>query len=332
MKLRFRNRKGQVAILMTLAVATLLGVMSLASDVGVLYYSSIQLQKAADAAALAGAGYFGVNSPPTPSCNWGATDAQNGACDYVLNNGIAKGYITNINSPATDVASVPVGAQSVQVQLKRSDIPVFFGRLIGLSNLAAIGSATAIGPLPITTLTRGLFPIGVQFPASMSYDTTMTLSEKSSGQFGPGNWGWLNLPQCTPVGSAPPASYHGGGVPNLTQNITYGSTCSYSIGDTITPETGAKGNSTQPANAIDSLIGSGGNPPSGISESCCSWMRARLRATAASRSRSTRRRAISRVRRTASATTTWPRTAASSRRTSCGGNSSPCSAIVAPTR
>jgi Putative Flp pilus-assembly TadE/G-like len=64
MKLRFRNRKGQVAILMTFAVATLLGVMGLVSDVGVLYYSSIQLQKAADAAALAGANYFGPNHPP----------------------------------------------------------------------------------------------------------------------------------------------------------------------------------------------------------------------------------------------------------------------------
>jgi hypothetical protein len=95
----------------------------------------------------------------------------------------------------------------------------------------------------------------------MTYGTSMTLSEKSSGQYGPGNWAWLNFPQCTPVGSAPPASYHGGGTPNLTQNITYGSTCSYSIGNTITPETGAKGNSTQPANAINSLIGSGGNPP-----------------------------------------------------------------------
>jgi hypothetical protein len=101
---------------MTFAVATLLGVMGLASDVGVLY-------------------------------------------DYVVNNGIGQGYIANINSPATGVASVPAGAQSVQVQLKRTDIPVFFSRMVGLSNLAAIGNATAIGPMPITTLTRGLFPV-----------------------------------------------------------------------------------------------------------------------------------------------------------------------------
>ena len=264
MKQRFGYAKGQIAVLFTLIMATLLGVISLCSDVGVLYYDSIQLQKSADAAALAGAGYFGPNIPPMPNCNWsaGSSSAQDAACDYVMNNGIAKRYIVNINSPAVGVATVPAGAQSVQVQLKRTDVPVFFGRLIGLTNLVATGNATAIGPMPIQTLTRGLFPIGVQYPATMSYGTSYTLSEKSSGQFGPGNWGWLNLPQCSPVGSAPPMVYHGGGVPNLTANITNGSTCAYSIGDTITPETGAKGNSTQPANAVDARIGSGGPPPS----------------------------------------------------------------------
>ena len=71
---------------------------------------------------------------------------------------------------------------------------MFFGNLIGLNNLAAVGNATAIGPMPIQTLTRGLFPVGVQFPATMSYGTTYTLSEKSSGQFGPGNWGLAEFP------------------------------------------------------------------------------------------------------------------------------------------
>src|SRR5579863_476131 len=143
MKRRFHNRRGQVLVLFTLVIATLLGVMALGSDVGVLYYNSIRLQKAADAAALAGAGYFeGLEdgSAPTPTCVWGIA-AQNAACDYVVNNGIAKGYITAINSPAVGVSAVPVGAQSVQVQLKRTDIPVFFGSVLGLSNLAAIGNA-----------------------------------------------------------------------------------------------------------------------------------------------------------------------------------------------
>lgn len=263
MKRRYGTERGQTAVLFTLVIATLLGAMALCSDVGVLYYTSIQLQKAADAAALAGAGFFGPNTPATPNCSWaaGSSNAQNAACDYVVSNGISKSYITNINSPATGVTAVPAGAQSVQVQIKRTDIPVFFGKLIGLTSLSAAGNATAIGPMPIQTLTQGLFPVGVQYPATMTYGTTYTLSEKSSGQFGPGNWGWLNFPQCSPAGTKPPSSYHGGGVPNLTTNVTDGSTCSYSIGDTITPETGAKGNSTQPANAIVSRIGTGSAPP-----------------------------------------------------------------------
>ncbi len=263
MKQCFDYSRGQIAVVFVLIMATLLGVISLCTDVGVLYYDSIQLQKSADAAALAGAGYFGPNIPPTPNCNWsaGSSSAQDAACDYVMKNGIAKRYIVNINSPAVGVASVPAGAQSVQVQLKRADIPVFFGRLIGLNNLVAIGNATAIGPMPIHTLTRGLFPIGVLYPATMTYGTTINLSEKSSGQFGPGNWGWLNLPQCDPVGSTPPMVYHGGGSPNLTLNVANGSTCSYSVGDTITPETGAKGNSKQVANAVNARIGDGAPPP-----------------------------------------------------------------------
>lgn len=263
MKRRFRNRRGQIAIVFTLVIATLLGVMALGTDVGVLYFYSLQLQKAADAAALAGAGYYGPNTPPAPTCQWsrGASNAQNAACDYVLNNGIAKSYITNINAPALNVPNVPVSAQSVQVQLKRTDIPVFFGRLIGLTNLVAVGNATAIGPMPITTLTRGLFPIGVQYPATMAYDTTITLSEQSSGTFGPGNWGWLNLPQCNPVGSAAPPTAHNGGVTNLAQNINYGSTCSYSIGSTINPETGANANSSLSTRALNNRIGDGEPPP-----------------------------------------------------------------------
>jgi hypothetical protein len=268
MKQRFYSQKGQIAIVFTLVIATLLGVMALGTDVGVLYFYSLQLQKAADAAALAGAGYYGPNTPPTPACDWpGATsNAQNAACDYVVNNGIAKSYITNINAPALNVTNIPASAQSIQVRLKRTDIPVFFGRLLGLNNLVAVGNATAIGPMPITTLTRGLFPVGVQYPATMRYDTTITLSEQSSGEFGPGNWGWLNMPQCNPAGSPAPPISHSGGVSNLTKNIIYGSTCSYSVGGTINPETGATANSSTAISAINSRIGSGSPPPSDPNE------------------------------------------------------------------
>ena len=46
---------GQMAVVFALAAVTLCGVIALGADVGVLYYNWVQLQKAADAAALAGA-------------------------------------------------------------------------------------------------------------------------------------------------------------------------------------------------------------------------------------------------------------------------------------
>jgi putative Flp pilus-assembly TadE/G-like protein len=86
-------RKGQMAVVMTLAIATLLGAMALSTDVGVMYYNWMQLQKAADASALAGATYFltqnSTQTLPTPAINAACTyptQQQNVACTYALNN------------------------------------------------------------------------------------------------------------------------------------------------------------------------------------------------------------------------------------------------------
>lgn len=259
MRRRERYQRGQMAVVMTFAIATLLGAMALGTDVGVLYFNWMQLQKGADAAALAGAGQYGPQKPPPPACEWsaGSSDAQNSACDYALKNGIKKSEIQSINAPAQNLPAnsyVPPGGQTVQVLVKRTDIPIYFGKLLGLSKPSANAVATAVGPTPIQTLTRGLWPVGVQYPASLTYGASMTLSEKS-GSLSPGNWRWLDYPQCSPVGSNPPPSYNGGGVPNLVQNISYGSTCAYSVGGTVNPQTGAIGNSSNTATAISNLIG-----------------------------------------------------------------------------
>jgi endonuclease/exonuclease/phosphatase (EEP) superfamily protein YafD len=86
-------RKGQIAVVMTLVITTLVGVIALGGDVAVIYYNWMQLQKSADASALAGATYFLTQNTtrtlPTPTINAGctyATQQQNVACTYALNN------------------------------------------------------------------------------------------------------------------------------------------------------------------------------------------------------------------------------------------------------
>ena len=88
---KFRN--GQIAILMTLAIATLLGVMALGTDVGIMYYHHMQLQKGGDAASLAGANYLNeantglalASAKVNASCMGRPDDAQKAACTYAVN-------------------------------------------------------------------------------------------------------------------------------------------------------------------------------------------------------------------------------------------------------
>ena len=81
----------QISVLFALAATALVGVMALGADVGVLYYNWGQLQKAADAAALAGAGYLPNDT----------TTATSTATTYATKNGVLAAEIvsaTPINS------------------------------------------------------------------------------------------------------------------------------------------------------------------------------------------------------------------------------------------
>src|ERR1700737_167526 len=99
MKRRGHFFKGQMAVVMTFAIATLLGAMALGTDVGVMYFNWVQLQKGADAAALAGAVYlFPGHSGDYPidptrvaaaGCSGQPDDASKAACLYAYNNKMA---------------------------------------------------------------------------------------------------------------------------------------------------------------------------------------------------------------------------------------------------
>src|SRR5260370_23104097 len=115
-----RYKRGKMAVVMTFSMATLLGAMALCTDVAVLYYNWVQLQKGADAAALAGAGEYGPQTPPAPTCQWSAASsaAQNAACDYALKTSITKSDIQSISAPAVPLppnSHEPAGSQTAQV-------------------------------------------------------------------------------------------------------------------------------------------------------------------------------------------------------------------------
>jgi hypothetical protein len=255
---------------MTLVVATLLGMMALGSDVGVMYYNWVQLQKAADAAAIAGATYFlpqnTTQTLPTPmiaaGCNY-ATQQQNVACTYALNDfaqpaDLSQGgiYVPAQNPPG----NLPAGAQTIQVTLKRTNIPVFFMRALGRTDTyAAIASSTAIQPTAVTSIHNGLLPAGMppnplnNCPANtpggcFSYGTQFQMAEN----YAPGTWGWLDIPS---------PAVTGGGASLLASNITNGCTFDIKVGDSISTKPGQSWGQVQPA--VNGRI-TGGNLPATI--------------------------------------------------------------------
>ena len=93
---RARNgRRGQIMVILALAAVGLVGIAALGIDVFYIYWNKNRLQSGTDAAALAGATYFSnvTFSGKNALCLY-ATDAQNAACTYALNNGVVLSELT----------------------------------------------------------------------------------------------------------------------------------------------------------------------------------------------------------------------------------------------
>jgi hypothetical protein len=259
MKPRSGHMRGQIAVLMTITIAALLGAMALGTDVAVMYFNWIQLQKAADAAALAGANYLGPNpqvfasTQVDNSCTAQSDDPKKAACTYAVKNGMSTGEIT-LTEPNP---SKP--APNIEVSLTRSNLTYFFGKVIGLSTYSVAASATAQSNGPVGTVYQGLFPVGIQCNTTCSAGCTCTtdangcqwstpsasctnlpikgassvtfssdqiwLGTQGTSAYSAGNWGWLNLPVsagCTAPGGP------------LAQAIACGASVSESITSVIT--------------------------------------------------------------------------------------------------
>jgi hypothetical protein len=174
--------KAQAAVILTLAIATLLGAMALSADVAVMYFNWIQLQKAADSAAIAGASQLTGQPDPTGTTSGNAkayaaayaclnglndpnaaSDAGVSGTQSTMMTGMCTANAANNPTYSDAIASINVDANNsfVKVALTRQ-FPYYFGRIIGLTNanVAARAKATVSGN--VGTVTGGLFPAGVQ--------------------------------------------------------------------------------------------------------------------------------------------------------------------------
>jgi uncharacterized membrane protein len=133
--------RGQIAVIITMIIAKLMGAAALGTDVALNYYNRLQMQKAADGGVLAGANYL----PNDPA------DAQS----------VAKSYGTENGLLASEITSTTVASDGMSVTLVASrTVPYLFARVLGLNNSQVTVTATA-GIQSNAQNARGLLPIGL---------------------------------------------------------------------------------------------------------------------------------------------------------------------------
>jgi len=235
MKRFFLFPKGQVIVMYAGLVAALLGATALGTDVAVMYVNSIQLQKAVDSAAIAGATYLsGIAFSGTPAsgcttANGYADDAEKAACTYAYNNGIDPS-ITGITLSVTEPTS-----STVKVSAQHSGLPYYFGRVVGRSSYTVSVTSTGQASQAVGTVKYGMFPVGLQCTdpctlSNMDPGQAVNFGKKFVGGLAPGNWQFLAI--------------NGTGDSVLGTNIDNGATGSYTIGSALQSEPGNKGNSS----------------------------------------------------------------------------------------
>jgi len=156
---RRRGERGQTIILVAISLLSLLAMAALAIDVVTLYVARTEIQRAADAAALAAAKAMadsGITTLPTSDPAFSSGQAQtlaqsmaNSAIAAVLaapNNQVG-GFTVAPGSPtfnfSTSAGGTPINNPHVTVTLQQSGLPTFFAHIWGTRSATASASATA---------------------------------------------------------------------------------------------------------------------------------------------------------------------------------------------
>ncbi len=155
-KLTFHRRRGehgQTILLVAVAMVGLLGMVALSIDVVTLYVARSETQRAADAAALAGAKAFvdsGYTSDPSPARQTLAQDLATAVISSIVQQNRVAGVVPQLAPGSPDFTKLATnpGDPQVSVTLQRTDLPTFFARIWGrrLATVSATAVAEAYNP------------------------------------------------------------------------------------------------------------------------------------------------------------------------------------------
>lgn len=144
------RKRGVVIVYVTLGLIVFLGMAGLAVDVSHLYSKRAKVQRAADAAALAGAVQLALGRDRT---------VADTAARMVAT---ANGYDTSTTATFSSMYPVPGYSNWYQVNLIRTE-PLFFMAALGFRNTDVGAPATALFVQPVQ---MGIYPVGQQYGAT----------------------------------------------------------------------------------------------------------------------------------------------------------------------
>ena len=171
---RRQKERGQTILLVAISLVTLLGMTALAIDVVTLYVSRAEAQRAADAAALAGAKMLVDTGLTTDPCN---STLASAAQTLAMNQAMLVAAQNNVSGQApTATVTFPNGTGTtscpnsfginpqVKVVVQRTGLPTFFSRIWGSALGSVSASAVAEGYNPSGS--AGLNTTGSVIPIS----------------------------------------------------------------------------------------------------------------------------------------------------------------------
>jgi Flp pilus assembly protein TadG len=147
-----KQERGVTMVLMAFCLMALLAMAALAIDVVSLYVASTQAQRAADAAALAGARAFASSGYTSAPTGWttadlcqnsgpGAAAAANKQAESVAAQNLISGQTAAVKTIACDFTNA--GNPQLTVTIQRTGLPTFFARIWGASASSVTASSTA---------------------------------------------------------------------------------------------------------------------------------------------------------------------------------------------
>src|SRR5262249_19182829 len=155
-----RGEHGQTILLVAVSMVALLAMAALAIDVVSLYSARSEAQRAAEAAALAGAQVFANSGFTSGNATWGAPssaiaqtamcNAGNGLAEKAVQATLAQNPVANATATATAVCdfSTPT-IPRITITVQRTGLPTFFARIWGsaVSSVTTTAVAEAFNPL-----------------------------------------------------------------------------------------------------------------------------------------------------------------------------------------